>query len=441
MLTCVVSPGANPLPAEVCIKYNKEHPKEFFSLDNADWQYSNFTSPNYYRDPIQEAFRRVMSRSLIKTFKMFKYTLDEASGNYLPRLEKPVDGCIVDVIGIVKDEIEKFVDYVEDEIEQTEKKPRSGEAVLQMNENLQTFHSTCAVVGVGNLARLILDTTHAFRANKNWNFHGSIAGASVLGLGSFLASLQHAKSNKLDISHMELIPKGEVQTGAKHGHHHVSYVEYMCSNFERSCEFGISSVYLNHGDFRRKKHGAKVIDLMSETVNGMSAPTPRPTRAHTLDFNLNYFGTCLIDGECKDKSTEADHAVLVLHSLDQLAYKECAHSMLTMNNLFTLVKASKNMQTNRIETHLMEMPKFKFGAVKSLKVEDDPEARSPGLAFPPPYILLEDGFAEKDMYEDDPETMKIWQGMRSEQKSYLKCIITTIDYICGMVSDMQLDLI
>ena len=441
MLTCVVSPGPNPLPAEVCIKYNKDHLHEFFSLDNADWQYSNFTSPNYYRDPIQEAFRRVMSRSLIKTFNMFKYSLDQASGNYLPRLEKPVDSCIVDVIGFVKDEIEKFVEYVEDEIEQLKKKPRSGEAVLQMNENLQRFHSTCAVVGIGHLARLILDTTHAFRANKNWNFHGSIAGASVLGLGSFLASLQCANAKNLDISHMELIPKGEVQTGAKHGHHHVSYVEYMCSNFERSCEFGISCVYLNHGDFRRKKHGDKVIDLMSETVEGIPAPTPRPMRAHTLDFNLNYFGTRLIDGECKDKSTEADFSVLVLHSLDQLAYKECAHSMLTTNNCFTLVKAIKNMQMKRIETHLMEMPKYKFGAVKSLKAEDDPEACSAGLAFPPPYILLEDGFAKKDMYEDDPETMKIWKAMRSEQKSYLKCIITTIDYICGIVCDMPVDVI
>ena len=266
------------------------------------------------------------------------------------------------------------------------------------------------MVGVRCLACLILDTTHAFRANKNWNFHGSITGASVLSLGSFLAFLQCANDKKLDISHMELIPKGDIQTGAKHGHHHVSYVEYMCSNFERSCEFGISSLYLNHSDFRRKNHGAKVIDLMSEMVEGIPAPTPRPTRAHTLDFNLNFCGTCLIDGKCKDKVTEADKAVLVLHSLDQLAYKECAHSLLTTSNSFTLVLACKNMLTNRIETYFMEMPKYKFRAVKSLKAEDDPEAKSPGLAFPPPYVLLEERFGAKDIYEDDPETMKIWRG-------------------------------
>ena len=31
--------------------------------------------------------------------------------------------------------------------------------------------------------------------------------------------------------------------------------------------------------------------------------------------------------------------------------------------------------------------------------------------------------------------------MRSEQKFYLKCIITTIDYICGIVSEMPVDVI
>ena len=89
----------------------------------------------------------------------------------------------------------------------------------------------------------------------------------------------------------------------------------------------------------------------------------------------------------------------------------------------------------------MEMLKYHLGGVKSLNPGDDPESRSPGLAFPSPYTLLEHGFTEKDMYEDDQETMKIWRGMRSQQKSYLKCIITTIDYICALLADMPLDLI
>ena len=52
----------------------------------------------------------MISRSLIKTFNMFKYCLDDASGIYLPHLEKPLDSCIDDVIGFVREEIEKFVE-------------------------------------------------------------------------------------------------------------------------------------------------------------------------------------------------------------------------------------------------------------------------------------------------------------------------------------------
>ena len=216
--------------------------------------------------------------------------------------------------------------------------------------------------------------------------------------------------------------------------------EYMCSNYESSCEFGILTLYLNHREFRRKKHADKVLNLMSEKVEGLGVLTPKPTRAHTLDYNLNFCGTCLIDGECKDKAGDAEMAVLVLHSLDQLAYKEAAHSMMTTNNSFTIVQASKNMLTSRIETRLTEMPKFKFGTVKSLDPKDDPEAKNEGLQFPHPYTLLEVGFGARLMYEDDPGTMKVWNAMRSEQKSYLRCIMTAIDHICG-VCDMPVKVI
>ena len=254
MLTCVVSSGQNPLPAEVCIKNNREHPTEFFGLDQADWQYGNFTKAHYYRDPIQEAFQKVIGSSLIRTFDLFKYVFDAPSGKYLPHLDKPVDSCIETVIDIIREEIEKFIEYVEDEIENEKENKGTLETVREMNNTLCKLNSACAVVNVGHLARTILDTTHAFRANKNWNSHGSTAGAAVVHLGSILASLQHANTCDLKFEHMDLIPRGKAQTGAKHGNHHVSYVEYMCSNYETSCEFGISLLYLNHGEFRRKKN-------------------------------------------------------------------------------------------------------------------------------------------------------------------------------------------
>ena len=128
-------------------------------LDNSDWEYSNFASPNYYCDPIQQAFQKVISRRLIKIFNMFKYFLDDASGSYFPHLEKPVDSCIGDVIGFMKEEIEKIVEYVENEIEDQKTKPGKKKTLAEMTETLQKFHSCCTVLNIGCLGCMILDTT------------------------------------------------------------------------------------------------------------------------------------------------------------------------------------------------------------------------------------------------------------------------------------------
>ena len=91
-------------------------------------------------------------------------------------------------------------------------------------------------------------------------------------------------------------------------------------------------------------------------------------------FNLNYSGTRLIDGECKEKGGDAEKGMLTLHSLDQLACKEVAHSMLTSNHSFTLIKCQKNMDTGRIEMHQMKIPKYRLGVVTSIDPKDDTDA-------------------------------------------------------------------
>ena len=49
-------------------------------------------------------------------------------------------------------------------------------------------------------------------------------------IGSMLSCLDNAgKGTIIDIDFNELIPQGNVQTGHKHWHHEVSYVEYMTS--------------------------------------------------------------------------------------------------------------------------------------------------------------------------------------------------------------------
>ena len=50
--------------------------------------------------------------------------------------------------------------------------------------------------------------------------------------------LDAASRGLIDVDFNELIPKGNVQTGHRHGHHETSYVEYMTSGKERSVVTG-----------------------------------------------------------------------------------------------------------------------------------------------------------------------------------------------------------
>ena len=148
-----------------------------------------------------------------------------------------------------------------------------------------------------------------------------------------LSCLDNAsKGCLIDVDFTELIPQGNVQTGHKHGHHEVSYVEYMTSGKETSVATGVEELYLDHLKFRSEHHDAKVRAIMDREMAEVKTPVPRPTRAHTFDFNLSYKGACLLDGECKGSQLEHEKAILVFHSLDQLAFKDKALAFLMMNN-------------------------------------------------------------------------------------------------------------
>ena len=176
------------------------------------------------------------------------------------------------------------------------------------------------------LARQILDTTHSFHVNKNWNSHGSQVDAAMCQLGSILVSFEDASNQRLVSMHFsEVIPRGCLQTGAKHGNQDVTYVEYMCSAIEKRLVIGGEESYLNHIKFVKDNHAEKIRKIFDEKMANIDAPVPCPTWAHTYDFNCTYMGVHLIDGECKGDSKpdseSAASAVLILHSTEQLAYK------------------------------------------------------------------------------------------------------------------------
>ena len=176
------------------------------------------------------------------------------------------------------------------------------------------------------LARHILDMTHSFHVNKNWNSHGSQVGAAMCKLGSILVSFEGASNRRLLSMHFsEVILRGCLQTGVKHGNHDVTYVEYMCSAIEKRLVIGGEESYLNHIKFVKENHAEKVRKIFDEKMANIDTPVPRPSQAHTYDFNCTYMGARLIDGECKGDSKpdikSSASVVLVLHSAEQLAYK------------------------------------------------------------------------------------------------------------------------
>ena len=79
-LQLVISPGTNPLPAVVCLKYsvtgNEVEDDEFYGLDIMDKYDDEVMAKHVYKDPVQLGVRIVLCRSLIKIFMTFHYEED-----------------------------------------------------------------------------------------------------------------------------------------------------------------------------------------------------------------------------------------------------------------------------------------------------------------------------------------------------------------------------
>ena len=96
-----MSRGENPLPAEVRIKCSEEDTDEFFYINPKDW-YMNKMLKKVYADLVQEGIRRILGRSLVRTFALFKYKKHSLVNVYCAMLEAPHEAKIREVIDIVE---------------------------------------------------------------------------------------------------------------------------------------------------------------------------------------------------------------------------------------------------------------------------------------------------------------------------------------------------
>ena len=97
----MVSPGTNPLPAEVHIKRSATYGNNFYYVDHNQWETKAFALKTY-EDPVQELVRKMLGRCFIFSFALFKYKEDIDVKNFVPKLPLPHDGCIHKLIEIVK---------------------------------------------------------------------------------------------------------------------------------------------------------------------------------------------------------------------------------------------------------------------------------------------------------------------------------------------------
>ena len=122
-------------------------------------------------------------------------------------------------------------------------------------------------------------------------------------------------------------------------------------------------------------------------------------------------GVRLIDRECKGdskpKAKSAASSVLVLHSVEQLAYKNTALSMLTTNESITFFKAVKDVPMNHICVTFDEGQKYE----PVIDMKQDLDNTLPYLTDPPKYCVpSQAGGFIREYEETKTHIVDAWKG-------------------------------
>ena len=361
----------------------------------------------------------------------FHYEEDENTKDFAAHYPFHHELMLMPIIDIVDDEFARYCNGINIRLDElTQEGDTDAHRVL--TSQLHMLMSAQGIITMGNIAKLILKCTDMFRAKKNWNSHGASVGSAICQLASILSQMPAASVNELNHNFNVLMPEGNEQTGSKHGYHNVCYTEYMCSKYEPRV-MGNLEVYLNLDIFWRDNHAAKVKKLFEETVPGYPhAPAARPTRAHTFDFNCMYNGACILDGECKASTTNAEIGFMVLHSAEQLVTQDMAMSMLTTLHQMAFYKTVKMKGSGHLKTTVCRMHTYEQGHVKDLNADtykDEPHIQKPPKCYSTGETLL---------VESDPEILNAWKEMCREPKMFIHAVMHAIDILAEHFSLLDL---
>ena len=410
---------------------NEVEDEEFYGLHIVEKFDDEVMAKHVYKDPVQLGVCIVLCRSLINVFTTFHYEEDPNTKNFAAHYPFHHEQMLVPIIDIVKDE---FARYCTDMNIRLDKLAQEGDtdAHRVLTSHLHMLMSTQGIITIGNIAKLILKCMDMFCAKKNWNSHRASVGSAICQLASILSQMQAASVNELNHNFNVLIPQGNKQMGSKHGHHNVCYTEYMCSKHEPRV-MGNLEVYLNLDIFWRDNHAAKVKNLFEETVPGYPhAPAPRPTRAHTFDFNYTYHGARILDGECKASATKAEIGFMVLHSTEQLVTQDVAMPMLTTLHQMAFYKMVKMRGSGHLKTTVCKMHTYELGHLKDLKADmykEEPHIQKPPRCY---------STGETVMVESNPQILKAWEELCGEPKMFIHTVMHAIYILVEYFSTLDL---
>ena len=411
---------------------------EFYGMNIVEKFDDEQMQRHVYRDPVQLSLRIIIGRSLVKVFTNFNYEEDTNTKDYAARFPIHHEQMLPTFIDIVNDEFNHFFSEMLIRADQMEK---TGEVDSHraLNSELAMLRDVKKTITTGMLAKLFLKCTDTFRAKKNWNSHRGSVGSAICQLASMLSQMKSASVNPLDENFNVIIPQGNEQGGSKHGNHNVVYSEYMCSVVEQRVLGNVEN-YLNIDNFRKEKHAELVRQIFSETVPGYpDAPAPRPTRAHTFDFNCMYQGARLLDGECKASASTAEIAFMVLHSQEQLVTQDVAMSMLTTSHQMSFYKTVKKKGSGRLKTTVCKTNTYELGHVKDKNIDSysDEEhiQRPPTCKFA---CKRQDDCVPVVVEERDRHILTAWRSLRSEPRLFIKAVMDSIDILTEHFGSLNL---
>ena len=161
----MISPGPNPLPAVMRLKYSvspeKAGNEEFYGMNIVEKFDDEQMRRHVYRDPVQLSLRIIMCRSLVKVFTKFNYEEDPNTKDYAACFPIHHEQMLPTCIDIVNDEFNHFFSEM---LIHADNMQKTGEVDSHraLNSELDMLRNVKKTITMGVLAKLFLKCTDTF---------------------------------------------------------------------------------------------------------------------------------------------------------------------------------------------------------------------------------------------------------------------------------------